>query len=119
MRHHVRAAAADILRHADGRIFDLILSGQSAQLHHRFDDLVHARRADRMSARLQAAHRADRQLAANADLTVEAEARAFTRFGKAARFQTRHRRDGEGIVHFKEVDIVRGQLRLRKRLLRR
>ena len=38
MRHHVRAAAADILRHADRRIFDLILSRQPAQLHHRFDD---------------------------------------------------------------------------------
>ena len=61
MRHPVRAAAADVLRHGDLGVFDLILAGKPAQLQCRLDDLIDACRADRMAARLETAHCSDRQ----------------------------------------------------------
>ena len=106
MRHHVRSTAADVLRHGDGGIFDLILSGQAARIVIEASTIWYMPVArHRMAARLQAAHRADRQSAAEEDVAVEAQARAFARFGKAAGFQTDHGGDREGIVDFKEVDV--------------
>ncbi len=48
MRNHRRAAAADVLGHADPRIGDLVGPGLAPQLLDDLHDLVDARRADGM-----------------------------------------------------------------------
>ena len=101
MGYDIGAAAADVLRHRNGRVFYLIDSRQAAQLQRRLDDLIDARRADRMPARLQAAHGADGQFAVQPNVAIETEANALSRFGKATGFEARDRRDRERIMHFK------------------
>jgi hypothetical protein len=99
--------SADVLGHADGCILDLIVARLPAQLGGKVNDLIDARRADWVAARLQAAHRGNRDAPARADLAIAGGKRAFAGFGKPGRFQAESRHDREGIVQLKDINVIR------------
>jgi len=70
VREDGRAGPADILRHADAGVRDLRLGALAAQLLRHLNDLIHARRADRMATRLESAARGDRDAAFRGDLAI-------------------------------------------------
>src|SRR5581483_1516087 len=86
-----RAAPADVLRHADLCAVHLRLAAFTAQLLDHLHDLIHARRADRMTARFQPATRADRHRTFERDAIFEAESWPLAAFRETARFQRKCR----------------------------
>ena len=76
------------------------------QLQTRFDDLIAAPRADGMAARLEAAERCERQVAAQADAALGCVVEAFAGLRKAGRFERQGRHDRVRVVQLEEIDVV-------------
>lgn len=81
------ATATDALGHAGASAVDLILAGFMAQLLHNLDDLVDTGRTNRMAASLQPAERGRWDAPSGEDVTVQAQPRALSTFGKTAGLQ--------------------------------
>lgn len=86
MCHGRCANSAQALGHTYTRIGHLILARLPAQLLYHFDRLIHTCRTDRMSARFQAAHRADWNSALRRDFAIAREVRAAPAFRKPGGF---------------------------------
>src|SRR5262245_57414791 len=88
MRDDGRAAAADVLGHANRRRpGHLAAARHTAQLLDDFHDLIDARRPDGVTARFESPARGDGDAPLGPDLTFQAQPRSLTTLRKAARFQ--------------------------------
>jgi hypothetical protein len=87
MSQDCSAAAANILSHTDFGIFDLCSSAQATQLLNHFYNLIHASSANWVTTGFQPTPSCDRNTASNLDLSIQAQARSLSSFGKTTGFK--------------------------------
>ncbi len=87
MRDDIGAAPADILGHPDPGAVDLSGAAFAAELLRHLDDLVHAGRADRVTAGFQTTPGCDRDAAARSNRSIQGQARSLASFGETAGLQ--------------------------------
>src|SRR5258708_15742009 len=92
MRDSSAAQSAEILRHGDLRSRHLIIACLTAQLQHRFDSLIYARRAQWVAPALKPAKSANGQLPLQPDFVFRRVTPALTSGSEPVGFQ-RERRD--------------------------
>ena len=101
------AGAADVLGHRDFRIAYLVFMRASCQLLYGLDDLINARRPDRVPACFQTTHRRDGEPASERIGPFSAEGGGLTRASKACCLQTKRRDDRKSIVELEQIDVFR------------
>ena len=111
--------ATHVLSQSDLGIGDLALSRLSAQLGHDLDDLSYTGSADRVSPGLQTAGGVDSDLSSDQCLSVHGGFPALPFPEEAQVLDRQDLRDGEVVMHLGEVDVLRGQLGLLERPVRR
>ena len=111
------ADAAQVVRHAGARAFDLV-GMFAAQLLNHFINLTHASGTDRMAFGQQTAAGIDDDIALHAGAPLGRPMTALTAGHQAQVFAVNDFRDGKTIVQFDQIDIRSLQARLGIGLLR-
>jgi len=110
---------ANALHHAYLGPSHLALSGVPGQLEHDLAGLVERSGANGVATGLEAAHRGDGDLAAQADPAFVGKPPALSWRPKSHGFQLQACHDAECIMHLEEIDIVSVDIRLAEGLLGR
>src|SRR5262249_12476666 len=98
------AATGDV-GHADLGAFDLARAGTALQLMGDLDHLCDAGRADRMTARDEAAGDVHRDPTIQLELAILEQLHRLARLGETERIGIEELIDGEGVVHLDQVDV--------------
>src|SRR5690606_1664581 len=104
--HDRRADAAHVLHERYLGVRDLVRAGLSSELQIRLDELIDARRADGVAARLEPAESRDRELPVEGDAAVGREPRALAGRGEAGCFEAQRRDDRVRVVQLEEIDVA-------------
>src|SRR5206468_68106 len=84
----------------------------AAELQDRLHELIGAAGAHRMTASLETAERADRQIALERQAPLRRQLQSAAAVGEAARLESEHRDDREGVVRLEQIDVARADRRL-------